>query len=451
MNADTIIAVPTLDKRRYWGVMMGIYDILSTRYNKHVAELREQGGRQLNPLRSAHRELFVALVNMAYGTMEQNKYLFHGPDSGNCTTLFLQRQSMSPFRISTNRRQLSERTLKSEATVYRLLQRLMDAGIVIGKKYHGPSMNFDVFLKPELLPISDEVNESYDPVKAILATTEDQEVAIYLRSVCTVYCNNQNSFNNIIIPERGKEKSEISHLPDEQPRTGNPNTEGRSRKKGPSSCVSDGKAKINEFVNAFGVRVDTSNLAEKQEKARVAYAARLEESRNRDTMRLKKFAVLLVSFMMEHLFKGRNIYPGELDKARTTAEFYFKDVCNDNGACNAAFEVYKQRILLVERYIRRNGYDFSNTFPARYLDPGNTASGFIMTDRWLKDSEKYRRMKKRSRRLATSDDIFSHALGNFMNKGDITAYNYWMRYLRKRLPDRVSEFENAAKFYIRYE
>ena len=33
-----IIAVPTLDKRRYWSVIMGLYDIMSAQYNKSVAE-----------------------------------------------------------------------------------------------------------------------------------------------------------------------------------------------------------------------------------------------------------------------------------------------------------------------------------------------------------------------------------------------------------------------------
>lgn len=442
-----IIAVPTLDKRRYWSVIMGLYDIMSAQYNKSVAEARLAGDRSRNPLRSAHRELFVALVNMAYGSMECNKYIFHGPGS-ETTALFLQRESMTPYRISTNRSQLAERTLKSGATVYRLIMRLIDAGILQNKVCHGPSMNFEVEINPELLPISDELNQAYDPIQAILATTQNQAVATYLRSICTVYYNNQNYFNNIIIPEREKVKSEISTLPYEQPRTENPNTEGRPHPGSRSGDKNTGKAKINEFTNAFGVKVDMAEVGKRQSEARQAYAEKLEVSRTQDSLRLRKFAMLLVSFMMEHLFKGRNIYPGEVDKARTVAEYYFERIYRDNGACNAAFEQYKARILLVERYIRRNGYDFSNMYPARYLDPGNTTSGFIMTDRWLKDSEKFKRMKKRSKRLATADDIFRHAFENFTRKGDLTAYNYWKRYIRKRLPERAAEFEESAKHYI---
>lgn len=442
-----IIAVPTLDKRRYWSVIIGLYDIMSGQYNESVSEARLAGDRSKNPLRSAHRELFVALVNMAYGSMECNKYIFHGPGS-ETRTLFLQRESMTPYRISTNRSQLADRTLKSGATIYRLMMRLIDAGILQNKVYHGPSMNFEIEINPELLPISDELNQSYDPLKAILTTTQNQAIITYLRSICTVYCNNQNCFNNIIIPEREKVKSEISTLPYEQPRTKNPNTEGRSHPDGRSGDKNTGKAKINEFTNAFGVKVDMAEVGKRQSEAREAYADKLQRARTQDEMRLKKFAIMLVSFLMEHLFKGRNIYPGEIDKARTVAEYYFEGIYRDNGACNAAFEQYKARILLVERYIRRNGYDFSNMYPARYLDPGNTTSGFIMTDRWLKDSEKFRRMKKRSKRMATADDIFRHAFENFTRKGDLTAYNYWKRYIRKRLPERAAEFEESAKHYI---
>lgn len=442
-----IIAVPTLDKRRYWSVIMGLYDIMSAQYNKSVAEARLAGDRSRNPLRSAHRELFIALVNMACSCMECNKYIFHGPGS-ETTALFLQRESMTPYRISTNRSQLAERTLKSGATVYRLIMRLIDAGILQNKVYHGPSMNFEVEINPELLPISDELNQAYDPLKAILTTTQNQAIITYLRSICTVYYNNQNCFNNIIIPERKKVKSEISTLPYEQPRTENPNTEGRPHPGSRSGDKNTGKAKINEFTNAFGVKVDMAEVGKRQSEAREAYAEKLEVSRTQDSLRLRKFAMLLVSFMMEHLFKGRNIYPGEVDKARTVAEYYFEEIYRDNGACNAAFEQYKARILLVERYIRRNGYDFSNIYPARYLDPGNTTSGFIMTDRWLRDSEKFKRMKKRSKRLATADDIFRHAFENFTRKGDLTAYNYWKRYIRKRLPERAAEFEESAKHYI---
>lgn len=442
-----IIAVPTLDKRRYWNVIMGIYDILEQDYNGRMAERREAGDKSAQPLRSAHREMFVAIINLAYGIMEQNKYLFHGPGSSNAYFI-LQRESMTPFRVTSSRRQLSERTRKSEATVYRLIRRLLEAGILQGKTSHGPTLPFDIFINPLLMPVSDEINASYDPIAEILRTSENEQVTSYLRSICTEYYNNQNSFNNIIIPEPRKVKSSISALPNEQTGTIYPDTGSPS---GLIPCSVTGKsdtAKINEFSNAFGIRVDMEEVEKRQEEARKAYADRLEESKNKDNMRLKKFAVLLVSFMLEHLFKGRNIYPGEIDKARTVAESYFVAIYRNNSACNAALEQYKARILLVERYIRRSGYDFSNIYPARYLDPANTVSGFIMTDRWLKDSEKYRRMKKKARRLLTADDIYNHAMSNFMSKGNAASFHYWKRYIRKRLPDRAAEFEESAKYYI---
>lgn len=442
-----IIAVPTLDKRRYWSTIMGLYDIMSTQYNDAVSAARKTGDMSRNPLRSAHREIFVALINIAYGIMEADKFIFHGPGS-RANALYLQRESLSPFRISTNRNQLGERTLKSGATVYRLIMRLLDAGILQNKINHGPTMNFDIEINPILLPISDELDSSYDPIREILANTENEDIKSYLRSKRTPYCSNKNILNNITIPEPEKVKSSISALPNEQPRTNYPDTEGRSYDKSRSVDQPDGKAKINEFKNAFGISVDMTEILQQQQEAQKAYGAKLRESRNQDEKRLKKFAILLVSFLLDHLFKDRHIYPGEVDKARIVAEYYFSDIYRDNGACNAAFEQYKARILLVERYISRNGYDFSNMYPARYLDPGNTTSGFVMTDRWLKDSEKFKRMKKRSKRLTTADDIFRHAFENFIRKGDLTAYNYWKRYIRKRLPERAAEFEESAKHYI---
>lgn len=442
-----IIAVPTLDKRRYWSTIMGLYDIMSTQYNDAVSAARKAGDMSRNPLRSAHREIFVALINIAYGIMEADKFIFHGPGS-RANALYLQRESLSPFRISTNRNQLGERTLKSGATVYRLIMRLLDAGILQNKTYHGPTQNFDLEINPYLLPVSDELNPSYDPIAEIIANTENEDIKSYLRSKCTPYYSNKNSLNNITIPEPEKVKSSISALQDEQPRTNYPDTEGRPYVKSRSVDQPDRKAKINEFKNAFGISVDMDDILKQQEEARKTYGVKLKEARDKDEKRLKKFAVMLVSFMMEHLFKDRNIYPGELDKARTVAEHYFERIYRDNGACNAAFEQYKARILLVERYVRRNGYDFSNIYPARYLDPENTTSGFIMTDRWLKDSEKFKRMKKRSRRISTADDIFRHAFDNFVSKGDLTAFHYWKRYIRKRLPERAAEFEQSAKYYI---
>jgi len=431
-----IIVAPYINGFRHFGKMMDRYDAFAIRYNTTVANERANGDLTRSPLRSGHRELFKELVKVCERQMRTQLRFFGDNPS------FLSIETGVPYSIHTNRVMLANNTHRGESTIYRQLVRLRDAGIIIGKIYHGPTRNFEVFISPEILLISDHLNPQFDPITLKIIPAENQIVISPLRSICTVHLKDKNSFNNRIIPEHPQEHQVenpaglILHSEQQELFTGTREARtGESGAKSPGRTATPVKStKIDEFEGLTAQEI---------------YTIKLRQEKLQHEGRTKRYAQMLVSFIIANLFAGKTIFQGELIKAYQVAEYYFKDL-NSCGACNTAIDSYKERVEMVVKWSERTGFVWDNIFPAKYLDPENFTCGFIMTQKWLKDSEKYKRIKAKAKLLRTEQQRYEYALNRFLQLNNISAWGWARNYVAERAPSKLEMFDLITKASVEY-
>lgn len=114
-------------------------------------------------------------------------------------------------------------------------------------------------------------------------------------------------------------------------------------------------------------------------------------------------------------------------------------------------ESYRERVRIVQRYLESNKeFDFSNIWPAHYLDPENFSSGFVMTSKWLKKHREYQDLQHKTRKLNTDQKMLDYALKRlereYRNK---SAFIYWRSYLINKAPSKIQEYEHAAIAILR--
>lgn len=442
------IQYPYIDTNTHFPAIAAIYDAKVGEYNAKVAIARDSGDKTRQFLKSAHRELYFELIRMMKGELAKNLFLFRDTPS------LLKYELFSSLILMTNRKRLSSRTKKSEVTIYRLIERLIDAGIIAQKINHGTQRDYELHLNTEMVPISDYRNEGFNPLHFILKNGVDSTIAETLRSICTPCSSIKNSFNNKIITENNQEHEAVSAaltLNNEQTRTFNGNT-GDPGQEGAGPFVPE-KSKINisanksVFVNAFGVEIEVNNKA----KINISedYAAKIERVRQKEEERLRNYSIMLVEFAISTLWPEKLIYKAEREKAYRVSEHYFKKF-NTATDCEKALGVYRERIRMVQRYLERNkDFDFSNIFPAHWFDPENFSSGFVMTSKWLKKHMEYRELQQKTRRLQTEEAIVNYALKRMMKWKNPSSFQYWRSYVINKAPGRVSDYETRAMAMIK--
>jgi hypothetical protein len=271
-----------------------------------------------------------------------------------------------------------------------------------------------------------------------------------LRSICTPCSSNLNTLNKKIITGNFQEHDAVSAPPiDSNEQTGT-FYENTGDPQGPfEDILALNMAKINTseskemMINAFGVPIQS------KESAKINtfddYGQKIEALRRKEEERTRRYAMMLVNFVISVLFAGRSIYKSERDKAYKLAEFYFQNF-NSDTACERALEQYRERVRLVQRYLENNkAFTFENIWPARYMDPENYVSGFIMTQKWLKKHQDYLELQYKTRKIKTEQQMLSYALKRleqqYRNK---SAFVYWRSYLLNKAPGKIQEYEHTA-------
>ena len=412
-HPEYIIRQPYIDTARHMGAIINLYDSFSAAYNNMVSDAKVNNESDKQPLRAAHRALFIDLVHLAKGQMSRNIYVFRDARS------LLTMSAMEPYSLHTNRRELAERSKKSEISIYRQLMRLIDAGIIVKKIGHGTQRNFELLINPLIMPVSDLENEHFDPIKAIINFTDLCGFPSTLRSKCTPYRYKQEHFNNTEIPVNKPEQKKESATPIN-------NNEHIENTYGNTGRTAEGTAsEINDFHTG-------KNYAEKM---------RMQEERA--ITRTKRFSVILVEYMLRVLFSTHNIYPAERKNAYGVAEYYFRELHTEQQ-CAVAMEHYRQRIDMAGRYLDNHPeFSFKNIYPSAYLNPQNTRCGFDTTRKWVKQQEKYRAMKREAKALRTEQSIFDNAITRWHQSHTLENYMKISSYVKTRIPSRIVDF-NAA-------
>lgn len=442
------ISLPFIDLQRHYPAIMAMYDAKAAEYNSKVAIARDSGDKSKQFLRSSHREVWQDLLRAMKGEFAKMLFIFREKD----TQSLIARRPGEAVILMTNRKRLSGRTKKSEVTIYRLLERLIDAGIVEQKVNHGTQRDFELHLNRDMVPISDYSQERFDPLLSIFQITVDTTIQETLRSICTPCSSIKNTFNNEIITANIQEhnaESASQILSNEQSGTFNRNTGDPSPAIAPVAGPED--AKINTFknndviLNAFGIPVAHNretkiNTFDSQNE----YADKMEVARSKHQARIREYSIMLVEFVISVLFTDKSIYKSEREKSYKVAEYYFKDYSSALD-CERALRNYRERVRLVQRFLERNtDFDFSNIYPARYLDPENYQSGFVMTSKWLKKHKEFKELQQKSRTLKTEEAILMYAVKRMIKWKNPSSYNYWRKYVNDKIPQRVEDYERMA-------
>jgi hypothetical protein len=416
-----IIRRPYIDKNRHFQAITNLYDSFAAGYNAIVKEAHKNGDRSAQPLRAPHRALFLDIVHLASGQMNRNAYCFKD------TAGLIAHTAMEPYSVHTNRVALAKRTKKSESAIYRQILRLADAGVIVQKIGHGTQHDFELLINPLLLPISDHFNEQFDPLEAIHAFTQLQAFPDGLRAKCTPKGKRQEHLKNELITVNIVKESA-------PPTLYNEHNENIYRNTGRRSEVSE---KINDFPPAPAAAPKTPD------EVRTSYAEKMRRAEEQQTERIGRFAVMFVEYLIRVLFATHNIYKGERQRAYEVAQYYFRE-CQTTEQCNVAMFHYQKRIDMVAKYIKRKNFDFSHIYPARYLDPDNTACGFEVTKKWLKKEQAYTEMRKRIKLRRKDEAILQNALTRLYQQPTLGNYMQLQSYIHNYAPDKINDFNKTA-------
>lgn len=436
------IKIPYIDNKHF-KIMVALYDAKAAEYNTKVALKRKEGDKSAQFLKSAHREIFFELYRAYKGHLAQMIVAMRGD------SWLLEKESRSDITVFTNRKKLSGRTIKSEATIYRLIMRLIDANIIVNKVNHGVQRDFELAINPDLVPISDHSNESYDPVREILQNTADTTIQATLRSICTPLCidkNFENIFNNELITSNNQEHKKVSTLStsfNEHSRTHYKNTGEPADCTGPAVVLdAPQSSEINTFKTNQNNKQNNKHLG--SAKINTSYSNEVSRLNELQKAREERFAVMLVEYAISHLFNDKNIYLSERKQAYKNAQAFFKNVTKDS-VCNQLLEQYQERIKLAQRFLERNSeFNFSNIYPAKYFDVENDRSGFVKTEQWYKKHLKYKELQFKTRQLKTEESIYNYALQRLMQNKNQSAFRYWRSYIINKAPNKLSQYESAA-------
>jgi len=394
-------------------------------------------------LKPIHREAYFKLISLVKAQLIKNRMLFKDtPDMYAVDSREVQ-------MVRTTRANIAKALGGvSESTAYRALMRLQKAG-VIEKVFCSDTRPFEVYINPDFLLIYDYDKDDYIPQTQFFQTTETGECKEVLRSICThCSCVLMSLSNNKIIPV-----SDVNNV----------NTQEHTRTlKG----VSEGNISLHEHTRTHeNTTRNTPKQNENEENKKEKSCAKKEKScakkenneigspvrtqfgndhdRNSIEWYKRSYAIVLLQYMMHILFRNHNVYFAE--KQRTL------DYIEQNYFCNITSPIggekllnrYMWRVDAAKRYIERKNYNFANIYPYHYVDINNRF-GFISTDVWKKDNDKYQEHKQKVLRTRNKQNIdrqnLARVVKNFNENPDIETFSRGEAYVKQNIPHLHNEY-----------
>lgn len=366
-EAEKNLSVPFIHPKAFHKIMQR-YDTYASTYNSLANEMRAQGAKHPQTLKSTHRALFQALVNIVKGKLEWKRRTFQGND-----IIDISIDANQPYVLLTNNKEIGKRTGKNASTVYRNIQRLMDAGIILLKVGHGTRANYELHINPTFLLIDDYMQTEN--------AHEMGQAESGLDAKCKPIKNNKNSLNNIIIPSGPVEKNGVGLSPNplQENRQEHLQEHGRT-----SKPVANGQTKNRKLS------------LESQEKQEQESPAERCEKRLRKVEEVKKLMALwLIQYMLQMLFPNHKHYKGAVLNALDYAAEVYYTGCKTVSELNNRQSVLLWRVDAAARWAKRTNFNFENIYITNYLDINNRKSGFVNTLKWWKKHKEYQDKKRR--------------------------------------------------------
>ena len=369
-------------------------------YNKGK-ELRDQ-------IRSPHYELFFKIVRFYITQLSQDRILFAGGK-------IIELDPSQPPVLRTNNKKLGRELKRNNSTIYRQLQRLIFAEVIIQKKHHGHEHDYELLINPQLLLITDSNNPDYKPNSEYLTKSKNsqkqphsEESPISKNASCNHNQNKLETFNNLINPVNGIPNSR-NDLKETKKNTGN--TE---------AC-------------------DTLKKQEESNEALKKYSAQLRAKDEKFSELKNKYAMWLFIVALKFIWRKSNIY--EAEKQRTLqyiSENYFEHCTNETSLFNAYTE-FKWRIEAAGRYIERQEDFKMNLYPYKYFNLNNT-NGFIGTKKWYRDYLFRQQVKVKKKQKLSDDMKLANMLRCYTKTPNYDTFRTCKAYIQDNIPHLLNQF-----------
>lgn len=366
-------------------------------------------------LRPQHVTMFTRILTLLARQLYEHNRLFKD------TPELRQLDTDRPVPLSTNRKALSwvEKTVKiNEHSAYRHVTRLMEAGVIVKKVNHGTQMNFELFINPDFLSITDVSDGENDPGDESPEGGNSAEHGGLRTNYPPEYLNRKELFNNLNIAvekvslpavrdeyvkeqKRTEEKNflkehrEIAHKPDE--------TKGR---------INERSAELIDNWNLTAVKA-----GKKEQKVLPHRESRLREYQ-------KSAARWFFWYVLTRLFEGRVFNPAHLENTLAYVEQYYFVNCPTLKAIEQTCKLFQWRIDKAKGTIDRHNTDMRWVFPGYYLDmdrkginpkTGKPYMSFANTASWPAKYEQFQKQKEKQRKKDTARDYLDKQLRLYLN------------------------------------
>ena len=385
--------------------------------------LREQ-------LRPTHAKIFTRILTLLSRQIYEHNKLFQD------TPEFREISDQEPVNLRTNRKALSwvENTLKiNENTVYRQLNRLIEARVIVGKINHGSQMNFELLISPEILLISDLSNQEYEPTSKFLET-ENKAISKGLDTSFSpehLTLEKELSSNlNITV-----DKESLPTVRDEIVKEPKKNLEKEH-----------GEITRNNFENSkHSNNLITQWNAEQAKK--IEPKPTLAKSNLREHQ--KAAARWFFWYVLSKLFEGRTFNPAHLENTLAYVEQYYFVNCYSTNAIETTRELYKWRIDKAKQTVERHNTDMQWIFPGHYLNlskkgnnlkTGKPYMSFANTASWPKKYENFILQKVKQGKDSTDQDKLNKQIRTFLKNPNVNQFRKCEAFIKKNIPHLINDF-----------
>ena len=424
---------------------LDLWNEYSEAYNKDK-NLGEQ-------LRGMHKALYFALLDILRTQIYKDNIALNRNENN----LDYAVNPAEPYPFKTNNGYLKTIIhVKSEKTVYNLLNRLIDAGVVI-KKGRGAYRDYIIEINPDLVLLKSYAEPGFDPVFFIrqkksknenTANSKEQSEKLTAVSVYTDFNSNkkisdvENAESGIRLPAHDFSFNQIQfsrYTPKQERRLTTLFAATPLLKFIGKQNIKKTQTK-NDAAEQFSQKKEKS-CAQKEKKAHTGWNGSRFSKDWWVELWVKQFYGLLIA----HLFSKHNIY--EFEKERTLE--YLRAAFGTLKSVQQGVKLmaqYEWRIRAAARWVSAKNYDISNVYPYAYLTGERSAGQFsfdITRHYWLKHLnyiwDKEKRAKARQKQFDNQKKL-QDVVTAYLQNPSLSAYRKAEMYVQKNIPHLIEQF-----------
>ena len=319
--------------------------------------------------------------------------------------------------LKTNNVQLSKLSNSSTRTVQRHIKKLMQAGVITKKIWHGTNSSYELWINPNILLVKEKesqkvakrlLNEVIEKT-SLMAQNEQFEQEQTTKCPHTESCDTSNK-NNIVIGVRNSENvSQEQGISDTKSLAGNSSgdTTGDNSKRceHPLTGYNDSSGDTGNTLSGHTGEKVAKKIESAGEKVRNFRAddkkrdMKAPESPARSAT-LSLYVKMLWVLAKNVLYKDVFLTDRQEITALKLLRQWYEPVSDKN--LSRIHEIYVERIALARKFVQKDPSSRFVQLPNRYFDPTNP-SGFTGTKQWWNAQEK--RKKEIQSKLILSAQI----------------------------------------------